>query len=679
MLKIKTKLWILLGLVVLVMVSTTIVMYTKTLNVVFDLTDSEAIKSIGHLAELVDFYCDGLENIGGNARPGILAILQENESVDEKRIQKYLADLLEFNKSKKVMDVFVGFESDGLLISGNGYIPPSDYDSRTRTWYKKASLERKPVMTEPYIDLDTNTLVATSAIPVYGMDGKLICVIGVDISLENLTSKIKTASVLSMGYGVLLAPDGLVLEHPDKTFILKENFSKNSSKITADLSSLGAKMVAGESGFGDFTLHGTAERIYYSPSKNGYVSAIIVPHEELKSIIRNIAMLQAIAGAIALVFIFAYMLFMIPSITRPLHAVISTLDRMASLDLTSDPKTASLIAGISEKTELGSMVASLSNMRGVFIDMVDSIHESVEHLMSSSATLDNLSQKAADEVQQSASAATNVRNLANDALKSVEDTTNAVHEVAEAATMTANSATLGAEASGATAKLSLDTSNMVNEFVNALQGVGDTSLENSKGMSEVGSAVAAIGEFVTSIRNIASQTNLLALNAAIEAARAGEAGRGFAVVADEVRKLAEDSNIASHHVVEMIGNLKLGTQNAIASAQKSATVVSDIILQARKTQESLKNALAEIDRVDEVVQTIAAAAEEQAASSNEITESSNRVRESITDVAREITNITQVTSKTQDAIKKVAQEATKLSSISASLEDLVLHFVTSKK
>ena len=92
-----------------------------------------------------------------------------------------MADLLEFNKSKKVINVYVGLASDGLLICGNGYVPPSDYDSRTRMWYEKASSEGKPVMIDPYVDLNTNAPVVTSAVPVYGTDGKLVCVVAVDI------------------------------------------------------------------------------------------------------------------------------------------------------------------------------------------------------------------------------------------------------------------------------------------------------------------------------------------------------------------------------------------------------------------------------------------------------------------------------------------------------------------
>jgi methyl-accepting chemotaxis protein len=676
--KIKTKLLVLLGVVAFVMVLTTAVMYMKTSSVTTELADTEATQSVNYLVDIIDFYFDGLENMIGNARPGIQGMFREDGTVDKQQLQKQLADLLDFNRSKNVTEVYVGFESDGLLLCGSGYVSPSNFDARTRTWYQKASSARNIVLTEPYADVITNAMIVASAVPIFGPDGKLVGVAGMDISLDNLKSDIKTASVFEAGYGTLLAPDGLVLEHPDKTFVGVENFSKTSSKIQTELAALGKKMVAGETGFGDYTLLGTTRRIYYESGKNGYIAALVFPHDQLNNIVRGVTAIQIIVGTIAVVLVVIYMFFMIPSITKPLKAVIATLERMASLNLTPDPEVVPLIAGIKETTELGTMIASLRNMRGVFVDVVDSVREDIERLTSSSATLDSLSQKAALEVNQSGTAATNVENLARDALISVEATASAVKEVTQAATMTANSATQGAEASSTTSQLSAEVSAMVNEFVGELQRIGDSSLENSKGMTEVGASVTAIGTFVTSIRNIASQTNLLALNAAIEAARAGDAGRGFAVVADEVRKLAEDSNVASLHVAELMANLEVGTKKAIASTQESAKVVSTIVTRAHETQQSLKNALGEIDRVNDAVQTIAAAAEEQAASSNEIADSSSHARDSIANVTQEISAIAQSTAKTQEAIQKVAQESTTLSSISSDLENLISRFVISK-
>ncbi|MDR2179215.1 MAG: methyl-accepting chemotaxis protein [Synergistaceae bacterium] len=676
--KIKTKLLVLSGVVALVLVLMTAAIYVKTSSVVTQLADTEAAKSVNYLVQMIDFYFDGLENTVGNLRPALQEMF--DGTVDKQQLQKHLAKSFEFNKSRKVMEVYMALESDGSLLLGSGSPTPEGFDARTREWYRLAAAKREHdpgVITEPYVDTATGTLVITSAMPVFGATGELLGVVGVDVALDGLTSKIKTASVFEAGYGILAAPSGLVVEHPDKTFVSTENFSKASAKIHRSLASIGAKMVAGETGFGDYTLQGTTRRIYYAPTRSGYVPALVFPQDQLKLIVHSVTTIQIVAGAIALIFLFAYMFFMIPSITKPLKGVVAILKRLASLDLTPDPKAFALVDGLNEATELGAMVASLRNMHDVFVDMVESVREETARLTSSSATLDNLSQGAAAEVDQCRSAAMNVERLAQDALSSVESTTGAVHEVNQAAAMTANSATQGAEASNTTSRLSAEVYEMVNRFVSELQGVGDSSLENSKSMTDVGSSVAAIGTFVTSIRNIASQTNLLALNAAIEAARAGDAGRGFAVVADEVRKLAEDSNVASHHVVEMMKNLESGTESAIASTRESTKMVSDIIARANETQQSLKNALGEIDKVNEAVQTIAAAAEEQAASSNEIAESSSHARNSIANVAQEISSISHATAETQGAIRKVAQEATTLSSISSDLENLISRFVLS--
>jgi methyl-accepting chemotaxis protein len=437
-------------------------------------------------------------------------------------------------------------------------------------------------------------------------------------------------------------------------------------------------MVAHESGFGDYTLLGTKRRIYYSQGQSGYIAALVFPREQLGSIVRSVTMIQIVAGGIALVLLVVYMVLMIPSITKPLKAVQETLERLASLDLTQNPETERSVSNLGANTELGAMVKSLHNMRDVFTDIVVSVRDEIQKLTSSSGNLDRLSLGAADDVKNSKSAATNVDQLAGEVLHSVEATTISVQEVTNAANTTAASATEGAESSGATSRLSAEVSEMVNEFVRELKGVGDASLENSRGMSDVGSSVTAIGGFATSIRNIATQTNLLALNAAIEAARAGDAGRGFAVVADEVRKLAEESNVASRRVGEMIEQLESGTKNAIASTQESADVISRIIEKANETQQSLKTANSEIDKVNGAVQAIAASAQEQSASGNEIAESSKRAMNLIDNLAREISAVTQATAETQDAIEKVAVEAANLSSISSGIESIMARFTLSQ-
>ncbi|MDR1885390.1 MAG: methyl-accepting chemotaxis protein, partial [Synergistaceae bacterium] len=472
--KIKNKLLLLLGVVVLVLALTTVTMYERTSSVTTSLADEEAKNSVNYMTGIIDFYFLGLENIILNAIPGVQKLFGPDGSVDKKQISDMMVKLQLTNKSQNVNDVYVGFESDGDIIGGIEWDPPEGYDSRARVWYVEAVAAKGAVITDPYIDEDTKTLVITVASPIYADDGGLFGVIALDVSLQTLSAQISNATVFGSGYGVLMAPDGLVLEHPDESFITVENLAKTSSKVQADLAAIGRKMVAHESGFGDYTLLGTTRRIYYGQGQSGYIAALVFPREQLSRIVRNVTMIQAVAGGVALVLLVIYMALMIPGITKPLKAVQETLERLASLDLTQDPETERSVSSLGANTELGAMVASLHNMRDVFTDIVVSVMDEVQKLTSSSGNLDRLSLGASDEVSHSKSAANNVEHLAGDALRSVEATTVAVQGVTDAANTTAVSATEGAESSGTTSRLSAEVSEMVNEFVRELKGVGET-------------------------------------------------------------------------------------------------------------------------------------------------------------------------------------------------------------
>jgi len=675
--KIKTKLILLLGVIILVVALLVAIVYARTTSMVTGIANTTAENNVGYMIKTTEFYFRELTNILESALPGVRAFVNEEDGLaDQDNVRMVLGEILKIKgDAEHLLDIYLGLESDGSLFTGSGWEAPDGWDVRERVWYRDAASKRGLAITDPYTDANTGRPVITVALPVFSGTGqKLLGAIGIDADIENIASFIRGASVLGAGYGILTAPSGTIVEHPDKSFIVNENLSRESSNIPSGLAAVGRRMIAGGTGFGEYEMDGDKRQIYYSSSENGYIAAIVFPYAELSTLVNSVTFTQIIAGVVALMIVIVFMLMVIPSITRPLKAVEGSLERMASLNLTTDAEAARAIEGLSPKTELGRMVESLKHLRDAFTEVLESIRGGIEQLTASSGMLDGLSNSATEEVNNGKAAAMNVEQLAREALRYVEATTSAVEEVSHAANMTATSATQGAEASSTTSRLSSEVADMVNGFVNELQSVGDVSAENSRGMAEVGASVAAIGEFVTSIRSIASQTNLLALNAAIEAARAGDAGRGFAVVADEVRKLAEESNVASQHVSEMMEKLQEGTKHAMTASQESANIITNIIGRARETQESLRKANNQIDRVNEAVQTIAAAAQEQAASSNEIAESSEQAKEHIGDVAREISSVARAASETQEAIQKVTVETEHLTSISAELEGMLSRF-----
>ncbi len=185
----------------------------------------------------------------------------------------------------------------------------------------------------------------------------------------------------------------------------------------------------------------------------------------------------------------------------------------------------------------------------------------------------------------------------------------------------ARNAGVAAEGSDTARNKAQEGASIVSKSIEALNTVqNDTNVLRSE-MEQLGKQAEAIGAIMTVISDIADQTNLLALNAAIEAARAGEAGRGFAVVADEVRKLAEKTMTATKEVGTAISGIQQGTQNSINAVAKTAQTLDGATVLATSSGTALSDIVKVVDNTADQVRGIAAAAEEQSASSDEITHS----------------------------------------------------------
>jgi methyl-accepting chemotaxis protein len=176
---------------------------------------------------------------------------------------------------------------------------------------------------------------------------------------------------------------------------------------------------------------------------------------------------------------------------------------------------------------------------------------------------------------------------------------------------------------------------VVENAIRMMREIADTVQESSRTVSSLGERSTQIGTIISAIKEIAEQTNLLALNAAIEAARAGEQGRGFAVVADEVRKLAERTSNATREIGEMITNIQNETSMAVAAMGKGMNQVQTGRDGAARSGEALREILAQVTAVAEQVSQIAMAAEAQTATTGAISKNIEKIKETIHVTSRE--------------------------------------------
>ena len=225
------------------------------------------------------------------------------------------------------------------------------------------------------------------------------------------------------------------------------------------------------------------------------------------------------------------------------------------------------------------------------------------------------------------------RSGADDQSSRVRDTATAMEEMNATVREVAQNAQQAANMADQARQQAQEGAQIVNSAVKGIESVHEQSLTIRQDMDMLGKQAENIGQVMAVIADIADQTNLLALNAAIEAARAGDAGRGFAVVADEVRKLAEKTMSATQEVGRAIGDIQNGTKKNILNVEQSATAIEDATKLSIRSGDSLKQILEFVHMVNDQVQAIATASEQQSAASEEISRSVEQVAHISADTA----------------------------------------------
>lgn len=292
--------------------------------------------------------------------------------------------------------------------------------------------------------------------------------------------------------------------------------------------------------------------------------------------------------------------------------------------------------------------------------IADSINFAIEQLRSLVQTITDTSVQVASSAQETQATAMHLAEAAEHQAQEITSASSRISEIAASIDQVSKNSAESAEVAQRSVQIATAGAGVVRQTIQGMDSIRDQIQETSKRIKRLGESSQEIGSIVELINDISEQTNILALNAAIQAASAGEAGRGFAVVADEVQRLAERSSNATKRIESLVQTIQSDTNEAVSSMEQTTT---EVVAGARLAEDA-GTALGEIEKVSSdlsgLIQGISSAAQQQSGAAANITETMNTIQ--------------QITSQTTEGANQTAQSIGNLAQMAADLRRSVADF-----
>jgi len=583
----------------------------------------------------------------------ILAATPTAKSMDATAVKELI---LGAQKNNPSFELIVVMDTKGNQIARTS----GTLTNRADRIYFQEAMKEHTFFTDVYISAFTKAPCVTVAVPVKNTMGQVVGVVATDVSLKVVWDIIDVVQVGEKGYIDVVDNKGTIVAHPDKERVLqKESFT------TYDYV---AKVIEGQRDW----MQGVSTRgeqsliVYSSIVRNKWGVIVQEPMSEVMASVIHSAVVTGVITLVAVLIALISAYYVARSIVRPLEKLVNAADRVANGDLGHSIE----IQGVAEITKLSeafdAMIKALRRLVATTSATAETVSASSEELAASSGEVGKAAEEVAITIQSVAEGANSQVNLADQSAQVIRDMVEAISNTSKAA----DSVAAASEQSERAAETG---SKQIDMAVTKMNEIQQDSNQAAQKVHALGEKSRQIGQIVDVITGIAGQTNLLALNAAIEAARAGEQGRGFAVVADEVRKLAEQSETAAREIAGIIQAIQAETIETVEAIDKSGreissgvTVVATSGTAFKEIHDAIKNVREEVVRivaltgeqqqrsgqVESAVNSIAASARLNAVSSEQVAAASQEQNASVQEITAASSALAQMAAKLQQAVMK---------------------------